>query len=210
MENQGPPDFPSLNPKKPQTKGQRPARRDSPTKPGAPPGTSPSMEHPGNPITEEMALRYAGALQAGTACADTLSPPISAYLPPPSLEGIDPVSISVTQVIVGMKVVIPGSPCLKLGDTFNLLWGSRVFPPQTVDEENINQPVIGTEWAIHTPIAHLPQGNVEVCYDVYRDGLWIGTSAILHAIVPNCYTTSKKQRNRSRSIRRKHPRRPPF
>lgn len=214
MTHQGPPEFPSSKPKKNRNKGVRPSRRDSASKPGAPQGPQLPAEHPDSlkdaPSTEEMALRYARALQAEKASADVLLIPISPYLEAPSLEAVDPASITREQVIAGMKVLIPGSSQLNLGDEFKLLWGSRVYPAQTVNEENINQPIIGTEWAVHTPEAHLPQGNVKVCYDVYRNGQRIGTSAILHANVPNCYTSSEKQRKRRRSIRRKQQRRAPL
>jgi hypothetical protein len=210
MDNQHPPGSPPFKPKKPTMKGNRPARRDSPSKPGAPPGPQLPAEPQGNSSAEEIAFKYVQAALTESLVADALPPLISEHLQAPSLEGLDPESISLKQASEGITILIPGSAYLKPGDEFNLLWGSTTYPTHTVDEDNVNQLVMATEWVIHSPTSHIRQGKVEVCYDVYRDGQRIGTSATLHVKVHDTYTPSEKQRKRKRSIGRKNRRRPPL
>jgi len=213
MDDQKPPGPPPFKPKKPTTQGTRPARRDSPTKPGLPLGTHLPTEHPdGAPKTSstgEMAFTYAHVLRPEDNSSGELAVHISTHLEPPSLEGINPKSVSEAQMKAGINVLIPGSAYLKPGDEFHLLWGSRTYPIQTLDEEHINDPIIGMQWVSYSTDNVAPQGKVEVCYDINRDGQLIGTSAILHLNVHSCYRSSVKQRNRGRSIRRKQQRRPP-
>ena len=213
MDDQKPPGPPPFKPKKPTTQGTRPARRDSPTKPGAPLGAHPPAEHSDNTSktssTEEMAFTYAHVLRAEDHSSGELAVLISTHLEPPSLEGINPKSVSEAQMKAGINVLIPGSAYLKPGDEFHLLWGSRTYPIQTLDEEHINDPIIGMQWVSYSTDNVAPQGKVEVCYDINRDGQLIGTSAILHLNVHSCYRSSEKQRNRGRAIRRKQQRRPP-
>lgn len=213
MDDQKPPGSPPFNPKKPTTKGHRPARRDSPTKPGAPPVTHPPAEHSGGtqepPSIGEMAFKYAHALRAEDSPADALAVLISADLGPPFLEeGFNPQSISEAQMRAGITVLIPGCPHLKPGDEFNLLWGSKIYPNQTLNEENINDPIMGMQWVSYSVYDAIPQGKVDVCYDVNRDGQRIGTSAILHVNLHSCYRSSEKQRKRGRSVKRRQRRRP--
>ncbi|WP_219060536.1 hypothetical protein [Pseudomonas sp. UMAB-08] len=213
MDDQKPPGPPPFKPKKPTKQGARPARRDSLTKPGLPIGTHLPTEHsdgaPKTSSTGEMAFTYAHVLRAEDSSSGELAVLISTHLEPPSLEGINPKSVSEAQMKAGINVLIPGSSYLKPGDEFHLLWGSRTYPIQTLDEENINDPIIGMQWVSYSTDNVAPQGKVEVCYDINRDGQRIGTSAILHLNVHSCYRSSVKQRNRGRSIRRKQQRRPP-
>jgi hypothetical protein len=213
MDDQKPPGSPPFNPEKPTTQGTRPARRASPIKPGVPLGTPLSAEHsdstPKTSSTEEMAFTYAQALRAEDNAPGELAVLISTHLEPPSLEGINPTSVSEAQMKTGINVLIPNSSYLKPGDEFHLMWGSRTYPIRTLDEGHINDPIIAKEWVSYRTEGVVPQGKVEVCYDINRDGQRIGTSAILHVNVHSCYRSSAKQRNRGRAIRRKQQRRPP-
>ena len=213
MDDQKPPGPPPFKPKKPTTQGTRPARRDSPTKPGAPLGTHPPAEHSGGaqepPSIGEMAFTYAHVLRPEDNSSGELAVHISTHLEPPSLEGINPTSVSEAQMKTGINVLIPNSSYLKPGDEFHLMWGSRTYPIRTLDEGHINDPIIAKEWVSYRTEGVVPQGKVEVCYDINRDGQRIGTSAILHVNVHSCYRSSAKQRNRGRAIRRKQQRRPP-
>jgi predicted ribonuclease toxin of YeeF-YezG toxin-antitoxin module len=156
-----------------------------------------------------MAFTYAHVLRAEDHSSGELAALISTHLEPPSLEGINPKSVSEAQMKAGINVLIPGSAYLKPGDELRLLWGSRTYPIRTLDEEHINDPIIAKEWVSYRTEGVVPQGKVEVCYDINRDGQRIGTSAILHLNVHSCYRSSEKQRNRGRAIRRKQQRRPP-
>lgn len=189
----------------------RPARRESQTKPGVQPGPQlPSEAHssaPDSASAEELALRYEQAMRAEYPLAHLLPALISDQLAAPSLDGLDPDSLTLAQAQAGFNVLIPGSCYLRAGDEFNLLWGGTTYPTQQVDEFNVKQSVMGTQWLFSSPHSHLRQGKVQVCYDVFRDGLRIGTSAILHVKLQDHYSTNDKQRSRKITFQRKN--RPP-
>lgn len=212
MDDNHPPGSPPFKPKKLTTKGHRPARRDSPNKPGAPVGPQLPAEPSDTAnagAAKELAFKYSGLLLTETLGADALLPLISNQLEAPSLEGLDPESISLKQASEGIKVLIPSADCLMPGDEFNLMWGSRPFTTHTVNTENIKQPIMATEWVIHSRTSHLRQGKVKVCYDVYREGQRIGTSAILDVYLHDTYLPGEKQQKRKQSRLRKQQRQSP-
>ncbi|WP_397448963.1 hypothetical protein [Pseudomonas sp. NA-150] len=204
-----PPGSPPLNPKTLTSNGHRPARRDSLSKPGA----SLGPQLPGPPLdsdhgsAEEVTVKYIEYLAGEEVEDHQLLSMISEHLPAPSLDGLDPESVSLNQASEGIMVLIPGSPPLQPGDSFNLLWGGVGFPSQTLDEDTFNQPVIGRQLVIHSPTSFLQQGKVKVCYDIYRNQQRIGTSAILYVNVHDSYTPGENQLVRKRLIKRRHNRR---
>jgi hypothetical protein len=212
MDDKHPPGSPPPKRKKATSKSARPARRDSPNKPGAPPGTPVPMgppTHLEDPAADELAYRYAGSSLTEIRHIHALAPLISEHLPAPSLQkGINPESISQKQLKKGFKALIPSSDCLMPGDTLILMWGSKCYEPHSVTEDNLKQKVLTHELIIHSELSFLPQGRVKVCYDVHRDGQRIGTSAILGACTHETYETSDKQVTRKKNVKRKSQRRP--
>lgn len=205
MDDNQSPGSPPIKKKKLPTESNRPARRDSPSKPGLPAGPQFPTETQDSPnftsTTEEMSLNYDHETAVEYAAA--LPALISGHLAAPSLEDVDPTSVSLDQAGKGFRVLIPGSAHLEPGDEFNLLWGGAVYPKQIIDATNANQTVIGSEWLFHSPRSHLQQGKVEVCYDVYRNGQRIGTSAILYVNLHESYTTNDKHKSRKISFQRR-------
>jgi hypothetical protein len=214
MDDSHPPGSPPFKPKKLTKKEPRPARRESPSKPGAAPGP----QLPADPLasasdsrgSKELASRYADARLTETPWADLLAPLISEHLPAPTLEkGLDPKSISLKRAREGMDVLIPSSDCLLPGDTLYLMWGGQCFDPHTIDEDSIKRTVLATALVTHSPTSFLRQGHVKVCYDIYRNGQRIGTSAILDVYLHDSYTPGEKQEKRKKLVLRKQRRRPP-
>lgn len=212
MDDKHPPGSGPFKPKKPALKGPRPARRDSPNKPGAPPGPPVSTEFPAgadDPTAYELAYRYADSPLSEILYTDVLAPLISEHLPAPTLQkGINPNAISLKQLKTGFKALIPSSDCLMPGDTVILMWGSKCYEPRAVTEDNLKQKVLADELIIHSELSFLPQGRVKVCYDVHRNGQRIGTSPILGACTHETYETSEKQVTRKKNVKRKSQRRP--
>lgn len=186
----------------------RPARRESQQKPGVPIGPPLSAEAHSNPnaqpAAQELALNYLQAALAEHPCEHLLPALISDHLAAPTLDGLDPDLLTLAQAKRGFNVLIPGSAYLRPGDEFNLLWGGTTYPTQLVDEVNVKQAVMGTQWLFSSPTSHLRQGKVQVCYDVFRDGLRIGTSAILHVKLQDFYSINDKQKSRKTSFQRKN------
>jgi hypothetical protein len=185
-----------------------PARRESQNKPGVPtgpqlPSEAQSGAH-GSTAAEELAFNYDHAKLAEYPFADLLPALISDHLKAPSLDGIDPGLMTVAQARAGFYVLIPGSDYLRPGDEFNLLWGGTTYPTQIVNEFNAKQPVMGTQWLFSSPNSYLRQGKVQVCYDVFRDGARIGTSAILHVKLQDFYSINDKQKSRKITFQRKN------
>jgi hypothetical protein len=214
MDEKHPPGSPPSKPKKLRLKEPRAARRDSQSKPGAPPGpqlpVGPIVNPTDSPESKELVSRYADSRLTETPLLDLLAPLISESLPAPELEkGLDPNSISLKRAREGIHVLIPSSACLLPGDTLNLMWGSKRFRSHAVNEEKLEQEVLAIELVIHSQTHYLQQGHVKVCYDVYRDGQRIGTSAILDVYLHDTYLPGDKQQIRKLSILRKQQRKSP-
>ncbi|MEB0042261.1 MULTISPECIES: hypothetical protein [unclassified Pseudomonas] len=208
MDDNDPKSSATPNGKNPITTEGRPARRESQSKPGVPAGTQLSSDAhiSANPpsSTEELSLNYPQAAFAEYSFEDLMPALISDHLKAPSLDGIDPESMSLAQAQKGFNVLIPSSSYLRPGDTFNLLWGGVTYPAQRVDELNVKQSIMGTQWLFSSPTSFLRQGKVQVCYDVFRDGVRVGTSAILHVKLQDFYSTNDKQKSRKTSFQRKN------
>ncbi|MDB5979380.1 MAG: hypothetical protein JWQ69_395 [Pseudomonas sp.] len=214
MDDTHPPGSPPFKPKKLTKKEPRPARRERPSKPGAPAGpqqlAEPFAGTNDSPESKELASRYADSRLIETPLVDLLVPLISEHLPAPALEkGLDPKSISLKRAREGMKVLMPSSACLLPGDTLQLMWGSLPFPDHCATEEALAQEVLAIELVTHSPTCFLRQGHVKVCYDVYRNGQRIGTSAILDVYLHDSYTPGEKQEKRKQLVLRRQRRRPP-
>lgn len=214
MDDSHPPGSPPSKPKTPTLKEPRPARRESQSKPGAAPGPQlppePFAGAVDNPVSKELASRYADSALTETPWVDLLAPLISEHLPAPELEeGLNPDSIPLKRAREGMKVHITGSDCLLPGDTLYLMWGGQRIGPEAMDEENIEHLVPATFLVIHSPTHFLRQGHVKVCYDLYRNNQRIGTSPILNVYLHDSYRPGEKQEERRQLFRRKQRRRPP-
>lgn len=214
MDDNHPPGSPPFKPKKLTKKDPRPARRESPSKPGAAPGpqlpAEPFAGASDNPESKERASWYADSRLTETPLVDLLAPLISEHLPPPTLEeGLDPNSISLQRAMEGMTVYLPNSDSLLPGDTLYLMWGGQRLGPEAIDEESIQHAVPATVLVTHSPTSFLRQGHVKVCYDVYRNGQRIGTSAILDVYLHDSYTSGEKQEKRKQLVRRQQRRHSP-
>jgi hypothetical protein len=172
--------------------------------PTGPQSPSEAQSAHGSTVVEELAFNYDHVTLAEYPFANLLPALISDHLKAPSLDGIDPDLMTVAQARAGFGVLIPGSDYLRSGDKFNLLWGGTTYPTQIVNEFNARQPVMGTQWLFSSPTSHIRQGKVQVCYDVFRDGARIGTSAILHVKLQDFYSINDKQKSRKITFQRKN------
>ncbi|MGV8918363.1 MAG: hypothetical protein ACOH2R_11285 [Pseudomonas sp.] len=203
-----PPGSPPFDPK-PKANGHRPARRDSPQKPGAPAGPQLPTASPDSDdnASQEAAIKYIQYFPGEAVEEHRLLPLICEHLPAPELYKLDPQWVSLRLAKEGILLLIPGSAALKPGDTFNLLWGGVSFPAHTLDAEILTHSFIGCQRVLHSPTSFLQQGKVKVCYDICRSGQRIGTSAVLTVNLYDLPPPDAAQTVRRPYTPRKHNRR---
>ncbi|MDB6049475.1 MAG: hypothetical protein JWR17_2221 [Pseudomonas sp.] len=102
----------------------------------------------------------------------------AADLPAPIIAQADDGVISDVDAKQSVSVDIPAYGDVRPGDEITLYWGANKLPVQPVNPGDEDEDPIFTLLIAYATIALTPDGNVDVYYEVRRNTLLLGTSAV--------------------------------